>query len=131
MPQQSPLRIVKRWKRYLPNTEFNEVPPLTRGFYALYEKMKTAGHYEVRYIGVGGLGIKSGIRARIKSHVKQKKKWTHFSFFEVHDNISADEIREVEGLLLAIFSRDPRIDLANVQRGSRRFRQTRNPAQWS
>jgi hypothetical protein len=37
--------------------------------------------------------------------------WTHYSIFEVHDNVTGDEIRELEGLLLRIFRHDPRIEL--------------------
>jgi hypothetical protein len=131
MPQQSLLRIVKRWKRYLPkNGEgLSEIPPMTRGFYVLY-KQKAGGHYEVSYIGISGLGNKSALGGRLKTHAKSKKGWTHFSFFEVHDNISGDEIRELEGLLLAIFSDDRRIELSNVQTGSGKFGKTRRASVW-
>jgi hypothetical protein len=128
MPRQSLLRIVKRWKRYIPKKELTAIPRMTRGFYVLYNH--TGDHYEVRYIGIGGLGNKSGIGGRLKSHAKNKKDWSHFSFFEVHDNISAEEIRELEGLLLAIFSNDSRIELSNVQTGSHKFSQARKAAMW-
>jgi hypothetical protein len=130
MPKQSPLCIVKRWKKYVPKEgSSSEVPRMTRGFYVLY-KQRTRGHYEVRYIGIGGLGSKSAIGGRIKSHVKRTD-WSHFSFFEVHDNISAEEIRELEGLLLAIFADDSRIELSNVQKGSRKFSAARKAALWN
>jgi len=131
MPQQSLLRIVKRWKKYLRKNKegLSAIPPMTRGFYVLY-KQKPGGHYEVRYIGISGLGNKTALGGRIKTHVKRKKGWTHFSFFEVHDNISGEEIRELEGLLLAIFSHDPRIELSNVQTGSGKFNQARKAALW-
>ena len=131
MPQQSPLRIVKRWKQYLPNNKegLSEIPPMTRGFYVLY-KRNAKGHQEVSYIGISGLGNKTALGGRIKSHAKRKKGWTHFSFFEVHDNISGDEIRELESLLLAIFCDDRRIELSNVQTGSRKFSKTRKAAAW-
>jgi hypothetical protein len=129
MPQQSPLRIVKRWKRYVPRKHIAEIPRMTRGFYVLYRE-QPGGHYEVSYIGIGGLGKKSAIGGRIKSHNTHKKDWTHFSFFEVHDNVTGDEIRELEGLLLAIFSDDSRIELSNIQTGSSKFKETRKPAMW-
>jgi hypothetical protein len=50
MPQQSLLRIVKRWKRYVPRKNLSEIPPMTRGFYVLYRE-QAGGHYEVSYIG--------------------------------------------------------------------------------
>jgi hypothetical protein len=131
MPQQSPLRIVKRWKRYLPKDKegLSEIPPMTRGFYVLYNQ-ETDGHYEVTYIGISGLGNKTALGGRIRSHAKRKKGWTHFSFFEVHDNISGEEIRELEGLLLAIFCDDKRIELSNVQTGSGKFSKARSAALW-
>jgi hypothetical protein len=129
MPKQAALRIVKRWKRYEPREKYRDVPAMTRGFYVLYGK-KGKSRYEVRYIGVGGLGNKSAIASRIRSHHKRKLDWTHFSYFEVHDNISADEIREIEQLLLAIFADDARIRLTNILKGSRNFRDARKPAAW-
>jgi hypothetical protein len=48
----------------------------------------------------------------------------------VHDNITRDEIRELEALLLGIFRHDPRIQLSNKQRGSTKLYQLRKPAQW-
>jgi hypothetical protein len=128
MPKQAVLRIVKRWKRYEPREKYRDVPPMTRGFYVLYEK--SGSQYAVRYVGIGGLGNKSAIASRIKSHHKRKPGWTHFSYFEVHDNISADEIREMEQLLLAIFADDSRIRLTNIQKGSRNFREARKPGMW-
>jgi hypothetical protein len=130
MPKQSALRIVKRWKRYEPRENYRDVPAMTRGFYVLYENHKAGNEYEVRYIGIGGLGGKSAIASRIKSHHRRKPDWTHFSYFEVHDNISAGEIREMEQLLLAIFADDSRIRLTNIQKGSRNFREARKPAMW-
>jgi hypothetical protein len=129
MPQQSLLRIIKRWKRYVPREQFAEVPRMTGGFYVLYREERD-GHYEVSYIGIGGLGKKSAIGGRIKSHNKRKEDWTHFSLFEVHDNISGEEIRELEALLLEIFRDDPRKKLGNVQTGSGRFRHARRAALW-
>jgi hypothetical protein len=129
MPKQSLLRIVKRWKQYEPRERYLTVPPMTRGFYVLY-KQGLQGQYKVHYIGIGGLGDKSAIGGRIKSHQKRKSEWTHFSYFEVHDNIGADEIREMEQLLLAIFADDSRIALTNIRKGSRNFKEARHPQMW-
>ena len=76
--------------------------------------------YGVFYIGVGGVSrnATSGVGARIHEHEKKKESWTHFSFFEVHDNISREEILELEGFFLRIFRHDDRIKLDNVHRGS-------------
>lgn len=133
MPLQSPLGTIKRWKRYAPREELGTVPRHTRGFYVLYEqdKERRETRYEVRYIGIAGTGPKgAGIRNRLKIHNRHKGNWTHFSFFEVHDNITGDQIREIEALLLQIFRHDSRVKLANVQTGSRKFYQARMAKLW-
>lgn len=132
MPNQSLLRFIKRWKRYDLRQNWNQIPLKTRGVYVLYEK--AAGEkYNVVYIGVAGLGKTGGggARGRLKSHNTRIKNWTHFSLFEVHDNITREEIRELEALLLAIFRHDPRIHLANKQKGSKKLYQLRHVKQWS
>lgn len=131
MPLQSPLRTVRRWQRYVPRSKWSEVPHSTRGFYVLYVKGRGV-RYDVSYIGIAGTGRNGSgsIRARLKSHTQHKDGWTHFSLFEVHDNISGGEIREIEALLLQIFRHDPRIGLSNVQSGSRKFYQARKAALW-
>ena|SRR5215472_6640911 len=129
MPKQSPLRIVKRWKRYRPKEDIHGIPRDTRGFYVLYRKGR-GDRWEVRYIGVSGLGERGRIDRRLRSHRRKKTDWTHFSLFEVHDNITREEIRELEALLLQIFRHDPRIGLANVQKGSRAFSQLRRQRMW-
>jgi len=130
MPKQAPLRIVKRWKRYRSKDDIRSVPRDTRGFYVLYSKGR-GERYEVRYIGVSGLGMRGRVDRRLRSHRRKKRDWTHFSLFEVHDNITAAEIRELEALLLQIFRHDPRIGLANVQVGSRAFSQLRREKLWN
>jgi hypothetical protein len=80
--------------------------------------------------GISRLGKESGIRSRLRRHNQRKPGWTYFSFFEVHDNITGDEIRELEALLLQIFQHDSRVALSNVQTGSRKFRQVRKREQW-
>jgi hypothetical protein len=96
-------------------------------------RQKPPEQVEVAYIGVAGIGnlTRGGIRSRLRSHVKRKPGWTHFSFFEVHDNVTGDEIRELEALLLSIFRHDRRIQLSNKQAGSKKLYQLRNAKQWS
>lgn len=131
MPRQALLRTIKRWKRYEPRANLRQVPKSTRGLYVLY-RQRTSERYEVSYIGVAGISPTGGggIRSRIASHNKKKRGWTHFSFFEVHDNIVQDEIRELESLLLAIFRHDARIQLSNKQKGSRKLKRLRRAMQW-
>lgn len=124
MPKQSLLRLIKRWKQYQLRKDRNTVPNGTRGVYVLYEN-GPRNNSEVRYIGVAGLGKTAGggMKSRLRAHHRQKNKWSHFSFFEVHDNVTSDEIRELEALLLGIFQNDRRIELANKQAGSKKLRQ--------
>lgn len=129
MPAQAPLRLVKRWRRYTPKAQWASIPSMTRGFYVLYERGR-GKRFDVCYIGIAGTGRRAGIRSRIRSHVAKKPGWTHFSFFEVHDNISAGEIRELEALLLQIFRHDPRIKLLNVHKGSGPFSKARGRSVW-
>jgi len=123
MPRQSLLRLIKRWKRYEPRKNRTRVSKNTRGVYVLYNHRTTKCH-EVVYIGVAGLGKTGGggIKSRLRTHDHRIKNWTHYSFFEVHDNITSQEIRELEALLLGIFRDDPRIKLANKQKGSKNLR---------
>jgi hypothetical protein len=130
MPRQAPLRTIKRWKRYEPRNNWRLVPKNTRGLYVLYRQR--GSDYEVRYIGVAGISPSGGggIRSRIKIHSAKKRGWTHFSLFEVHDNILKEEIRELEALLLGIFRHDSRIQLSHKQKGSVKLYQLRKRAHW-
>ena len=131
MPRQALLRTIKRWRRYEPRDSWRKVPKDTRGLYVLYRKGRTSA-FEVSYIGVAGLGPTGGggIRSRLKSHDARKPGWTHYSLFEVHDNVTRDDIRELEALLLGIFRHDSRIQLSNKQVGSRKFYALRRKAMW-
>jgi hypothetical protein len=130
MPLQSPLRIIKRWRRYESRGVWKYLPKNTRGVYVLYKEQnqsiskRRTGKDKI--VHVVYIGIAGGIGGRLRSHHRSKKKdWTHYSFFEVHDNIRSDEIRELESFLLAIFCHDPRIELENQRYGSQRLRNLR------
>lgn len=59
------------------------------------------------------------MKGRLRSHARSKKKrdlWTHFSFFEVFDNVRGEEIEELEGLLRHIYRRDSRANRLNTQK---------------
>ena len=59
MPQQAPLRLIKRCRLYERRGNWKPIPPVTRGLYVLYREgsVGTGGKpiFEVAYIGVGGL----------------------------------------------------------------------------
>lgn len=136
MPRQAQFRMIKRCRLYERRKDWKPIPHLTRGLYVLYRQRpnkKGKRVFEVAYIGVGGVArvVNSGVGARIRNHDKHKEDWTHYSFFEVHDNVSREEILELEGLLLRIFRHDPRIRLSNVQLGSRALRALSGNQAWS
>lgn len=131
MPGQSLLRLIKRWRRYQPRGDWTAVPNNTRGIYVLY-KNKGPKRHEVVYIGVAGLSAtgRGSIKRRLRSHNRRKKGWTHYSIFEVHDNVFAEELRELEALLLGIFRHDPRIKLVNMQTGSKKLHKLQRISAW-
>lgn len=135
MAEQSLLKIIKRWRRYLPRGTWDPVPKKTRGFYVLYQYKESKDSHEVVYIGVAGLGqvVKQGIAGRLRAHDRRMKKgrWSHYSFMEVHDNVTRDDIRELESLLLSIFRHDSRIKLENIQKSSRTLYKLRQRRMWT
>ncbi len=76
------------------------------------------------------------IRRRLKSHSKSKHKkehWTHFSVFEVWDNIREEEIRELEGILRHIYKKDTRANKLNKQQSFKKLRKVKqnDMSEWS
>ena len=67
------------------------------------------------YVGMA----ENSVRSRLRSHANSLSKWgmwTHFSVFEVWDNISPQEIRELEGLFRHLYRLDSRANSLNIQR---------------
>jgi len=52
--------------------------------------------------------------------------WTHFSVFEVHDNVRGEEIEELEGLLRHIYRRDSGANRLNEQRAFAKLNRVRS-----
>ena len=46
-------------------------------------------------------------------------------------NVTREEIREFEALLVGIFRHDPRIGLTNKQKGSKKLYELRKSSQWN
>lgn len=128
MPQ-SELRLIKRCAEFIPKDRIKSLPRRRRGIYVLYQHRRKDGKdkYDVVYVGMAGTGRRGGIRGRLWAHFKKKGDlWTHFSAFEVWDNIRDDEIAELEGLFRHIYRRDTRANTLNIQRGFKKVRRTRN-----
>jgi len=71
-------------------------------------------------------GEKTGIAGRLLSHTKSKGKlWSHFSAFEVWDNISKEEVEELEGLFRHLYRHDSRANSLNIQRKYKPLEQIR------
>jgi hypothetical protein len=117
MPQ-SPLRLIKGCVEYIEKERLFELLPAMRGMYVLYRgpkgPVRRGSTFEVVYVGMAAQG---SIRARLKLHRRRKDLWTHFSVFEVWDNIRDEEIRELEGLFRHIYKRDTRANPLNLARG--------------
>jgi len=102
MPE-SALRLVKGSAEFIAKDRLAELPGGLRGIYVLYRQRRTVGRpkFDVLYVGMATAGRRGGIRGRLTSHAKSKRKgkfWTHFSAFEVWDNIRQEEVAELEGL---------------------------------
>jgi hypothetical protein len=121
----SELSLIKRWEEHVENKRVLDVPRGLRGIYVLYRHRKKKGSYDVVYVGMAG--GKAGIRGRLRRHVKNKAGlWTHFSIFEVWDNVSEEEIRELEGLFRQIYRLDQRANSLNKVKSFARLRRVPN-----
>jgi hypothetical protein len=62
----------------------------------------------------------------------KRELWTHFSAFEVWNNIRDDEMAELEGLFRHIYRRDRKSSHLNLQRGFKKLVRVRknDVAQW-
>jgi hypothetical protein len=114
--------LIKRVAERVPREQICDIPNYTRGIYTLLRKIDES-KYKVVYIE-RATGKQICFHARINDHDKKKKGWTHFSLFEVHDNIVKEVISELEKLILQIYSEDWRTNAQNLQRRSSRFRVT-------
>jgi hypothetical protein len=88
----SELRLIKHCVEFVNQKDVSKVPRRTRGIYVLFRKLPRLKNFDVVYIGMAG-GEKAGIRGRLSSHHRRKGDlWTHFSVFEVWDNIREEAI---------------------------------------
>jgi hypothetical protein len=125
----SELKLIKHCVEYLPQSDILRIPRNTRGIYVLFEK-HSGDKFNVVYVGMAG-GEKAGIQGRIRSHQRRKGNlWTHFSAFEVWDNIREEEVRELEGLFRHIYRKDKRANRLNRQRGFKKLVKIRRATKW-
>lgn len=136
MPQ-SELRLIKRSAEFIEKAQASLLPRQLRGIYVLYRRQgsRSLEKFRVVYVGMTAAGRRGGIRGRLLRHKKSNRKgelWTHFSAFEVWDNIRDDEVAELEGLLRHIYRYDPAANNLNIQKGFKKARRVRenNLARW-
>ncbi len=87
--------------------------------------MSARQKFDVVYIGMAR-GLKGGVKSRLRSHRRKKTDlWTHFSVYEVWDNITEGEVEELEGLFRHIYRRDPRANQVNRQRSFKKMKTIR------
>ena len=118
----SELRLIKNCMEFVHQDNIKNVPQRTRGLYVLFKYRPKLKNYDVVYIGMAGGEKKAGINGRLRKHLKNKPdQWTHFSAFEVWDNIREDEVRELEGILRHIYRKDTRANSLNKQRSFKKL----------
>jgi hypothetical protein len=122
----SELKLVKRCVEFCEISEIRQIPRNTRGIYVLFKhrRKRSKDKYDVVYIGMAR-GAKSGAHSRLNAHLRsetKRDKWTHFSLFEVWDNITEAEVAELEGLFRHIYRKDTRANPLNEQKGFKKLK---------
>jgi len=110
--------------------DIKNIPPWTRGIYVLFKYRPRQDKYDVVYIGMAA-GIKTAsIRGRLRVHKRRKDRlWTHFSAFEVWDNIREEEVKELEGLFRHLYRKDTKANSLNQQRAFKKLSKVRRDTQ--
>ncbi len=124
MPE-TELKLFTRCVEFQPRSEIMNVPPGTRGIYALLRWRPRTRRYDVAYVGMA----RKSAAGRLRAHARSEKKrglWTHFSIFEAFDNVRGEEIPELEGLLRHIYRMDFVANRLNTQRGFVKLRRVRS-----
>ena len=114
MPQ-SLCYLFKNSLEFWPIEDLEKVPSLVRGIYVFYREGQ-GRKMDVVYVGMAR-GDNSGAKGRLRDHKRKKADlWTHFSVFEVWDNITKEQVQELEGLFRHIYSKDTKANMLNVQK---------------
>jgi len=122
----SELRLIKRCVEFREKKDIKNLPPYLRGIYVLFKKRPRLNKYDVVYIGMAAGTKTAGIRGRLRLHRRRKGKlWTHFSAFGVWENISEEEIKELEGLFRHIYRKDTKANRLNQQRAFKKLNRVR------
>ena len=109
--------LFKRSFEYLQKGDFSSLNPGMHGIYILYNE-ESDSSMSVVYVGMVR-GERSGIKGRLKRHessVRKANLWSHYSIYEVWDNIPASLIEELEGLFRHLYRKDAVANKLNKQR---------------
>ena len=111
-------------QEFVHKRDINQMPTGLRGVYVLYKYRRRQQAYDVVYVGMTRSSSgRGGIKSRLRSHKRSKgDMWSHFSVFEVWDNIRDDEIVELEGLFRQIYRYDQRANRLNIQRSFKKLK---------
>lgn len=129
----SKTRFIKKWGGPFPRENIGDISQRnTRGIYALQKKIQKSRNrpakYNVVYIGMAYGPNRGSIYTRLRRHNKGKEgkdEWTHFSVFEVYDNILAEEIKEFEAIIRALYAEDRYANGLNRQKYSTKLKGAR------
>jgi len=120
----SELKLIKHGVEFCEKEEIRNIPPKTRGIYVLFKYRPGLKKFDVVYIGMAAGTKAAGILSRLRTHSRGKKRklWTHFSAFEIWDNIRQEEVEELEGMFRYIYRKDTRANRLNKQKGFKKLR---------
>ena len=110
--------LFKSFHEYVPLDRIKDLKPGMRGIYALYQEVGKSRN--LMYVGM----TDGGAKGRIGRHSAGKKTglWSHCSIFEVWDNITQEQIDELEALFRHALRLDDSASSLNIQKGSAIFR---------
>lgn len=82
--------------------EIEFVPPATKGIFVLYRHIEN-DLMELVYIGAG-MGDQDGLKGQLQMHRNlQHHAWTHFSIFQVWENIPKKQMKELAGFFRHVY----------------------------
>jgi hypothetical protein len=123
MPESS-LQLVKKCAQWQAKESYKALPRGVRGVYALHNYNPKSEKFDVVYVGMAAQ--RGGVRTRLGRHFRSKsKEWTHFSLFEVWDNVREEAIDELEGLFREIYRKDSSANRFNRQRRFKKLQSIR------
>ncbi len=113
------MRLIKRVEEFQPLGDSSNLAHETRGIYVLYKQSRKVDHRGRKYMDFTYVGLgRTCIRQRLRAHARHKMgMWTHYSYFEFHDNITDLEIEELEGLFRFAYRLDSKASGLNIQKG--------------